>query len=291
MTDILPASGTTRRTLVTLHRWLGLAAAAIWLVQAVTGILLVFHFEAEDAMLSTRHVSTDPAAIERRIDMLAGAGGKAKVDWIWTTAGLSDRYIILHDDSAGVSRKAYIDGAGTMLRNAPADDYSFLGLVREIHLTLVAGTAGHWILAISGVLLLTNLIFGLIVAWPKRGQWRHALRPRGRRGSAAGYYSWHKALGLWAGIPALIIIASGTLVMFEEQVRDLVGAEGMVVPTKRLPGIAATAARDAAATPTTWPGARLAGRLTSSAPTRSRTCSSNITSVPDAMMILSLIHI
>lgn len=265
MTEILPASGTTRRTLVTWHRWLGLAAAAIWLVQAVTGILLVFHFEAEDAMLSTRHVSTDPAAIERRIETLAEAGGKARVDWIWTTAGLSDRYIILHDDSAGVSRKAYIDGAGTMLRNAPADDYSFLGLMREVHLTLVAGTAGHWILAVSGVLLLTNLIFGLIVAWPKRGQWRHALRPRGRRGSTAGYYSWHKALGLWAGIPALIIIASGTLVMFEEQVRDLVGAEEVSLPANRATGQAVGFAAASRAAVAAIPGSRFVGTTMPSA--------------------------
>lgn len=265
MTDILPASGTTHRTLVKLHRWLGLAAAAIWLVQAVTGILLTFHFEAEDAMLSTRHVPTDPAAIERRIETLAEAGGKARVDWIWTTAGLSDRYIILHDDSAGVSRKAYIDGAGTMLRNAPADDYSFLGLMREVHLTLVAGTAGHWILAVSGVLLLTNLIFGLVVAWPKRGQWRHALRPRGRRGSTAGYYSWHKALGLWAGIPALIIIASGTLVMFEEQVRDLVGAEEVSLPPNRATGQAVGFAAASRAAVAAIPGSRFVGTTMPSA--------------------------
>ena len=51
MTDSPPANGTTRKNLLELHRWLGLSAAAIWLVQAITGILLTFHFEAEDAML------------------------------------------------------------------------------------------------------------------------------------------------------------------------------------------------------------------------------------------------
>lgn len=236
MTDSLPASGTTRRPLVKLHRWLGLGAAAIWLVQALTGILLTFHFEAEDAMLAARHVPADPVAIERRIDALADAGGKAKIDWIWTTAGLSDRYIILHNDSAGVSHKAYIDGAGTILRNARADDYSFLGLMREIHLTLVAGTVGHWILAISGVLLFTNMVFGLIVAWPSRGQWRHALRPRGRRGSSAGYYSWHRALGLWAGLPALVIVGTGSMILFEHEIRDLVGAEEVSLPANPATG-------------------------------------------------------
>lgn len=265
MTDSLLASGTKRQTFVKLHRWLGLGAAAIWLVQAITGILLTFHFEAEDAMLSTRHVPTDPAAIERRIDTLVNAGGTAKVDWIWTTAGLSDRYIILHNDSSGVSRKAYIDGAGTILRNAPTDDYSFLGLIREIHLTLVAGTVGHWILAVSGVLLFTNMIFGFVVAWPKRGQWRHALRPRGRRGSTAGYYSWHKALGLWVGIPALILVATGTLVMFEEQVRGLVGAEEVSLPPNPVTGPSVGFAAASRAAVAAIPGSRFVGTTIPSA--------------------------
>src|SRR3546814_20228210 len=117
---------------------------------------------SSDLMLSMRHVPTDLAAIERRIDTLANAGGKAKVDWIWTTAGLSGRYIILHDDSAGVSRKAYIDGAGTMLRNAPADDYRFMGLMRETHLTIVPGTAGTWIPPVNGVRPFPNLSSGPI---------------------------------------------------------------------------------------------------------------------------------
>jgi uncharacterized iron-regulated membrane protein len=145
-----PAEGVSRRkTIIKFHRWLGLGAAAIWLVQALTGILLVFHFEAEDAMLAPRHQPSDLAAIERRLGAFADAGNNAKVDWIWTTAGLADRYIISFAGPDGVARKAYIDGAGTILRDRPAAEYSFLGLMREVHLTLVAGTAGHWILAAS----------------------------------------------------------------------------------------------------------------------------------------------
>lgn len=251
--------------MVKLHRWLGLGAAAIWLVQAITGILLTFHFEAEDAMLSTRAVPVDLAAIEHRIETLATAGGQAKVDWIWTTAGLSGRYIILHSDAAGVSRKAYIDGAGSVLRNKPADSYSFLGLMREVHLTLVAGTAGHWILAVSGVLLFTNMIFGLIVAWPKRGQWRHALRPRGRRGSAASYYSWHKALGLWAGLPALVIVGTGSLILFEHQIRDLVGAEEVSLPPNPAIGKPVGFAEASRAAVDAIPGSRFVGTAMPSA--------------------------
>lgn len=259
MTDSPSTNGKTRKTVVKLHRWLGLGAAAIWLVQAITGILLTFHFEVEDAMLSARQVPTDPAAIERRIETLANAGGKAKVDWIWTTAGLPGRYIILHDDAGGVSRKAYIDGAGSILRNDAADDYSFLGLMREIHLTLVAGTVGHWILAVSGVLLFTNLVFGLTVAWPKRGEWRHALRPRGRRGSTAGFHSWHRALGLWAGLPALVIVGTGSLILFEHEIRDLVGAEEVSLPANPATGTPVGFAAASRAAVAAIPGSRFVG--------------------------------
>lgn len=248
-----------RKAIVKLHRWLGLGAAAIWLVQAVTGILLSFHFEAEDALLTTRHQPTDLVAIEQRMDQFANAGGDAKIHWIWTTAGLSDRYIIFFAARDGVDRKAYIDGAGTILRDKPADDYSFLGLMREVHLTLVAGTTGHWILAVSGVLLFTNLIFGLIAAWPRRGGWRRAVTPTGRAATAAGAYSWHRAIALWAAFPALVIAATGSLMLFEEQVGDLVGAAEISLPANPATGKSVGFASAAKAAVAAIPGSRFVG--------------------------------
>lgn len=248
-----------RKTIVRLHRWLGLGAAAIWLVQALTGILLTFHFEAEDAMLSTRHQPTDLAAIEQRLDRFAGAGGGAKVDWIWTTAGLSDRYVISFASPDGTARKAYVDGSGAILRDRPAGEYSFFGLMREIHLTLVAGTAGHWILAVSGLLLFTNLIFGLVAAWPRRGAWRQALMPGGQRGSAVGLHRWHRAVGLWAAVPALVIAGTGTLMLFEEQVRGLVGATEVSLPSNPATGQPIGVAAAVRASVAAIPGSRFVG--------------------------------
>lgn len=232
-----PAARTgTRKTIIKIHRWLGLGAALFWLIQALTGILLTFHFEIDDALLSSRHVPTQPAAIEWQLDRLSNAGGGAKVDWIWTTAGLPDRYIISFAGPDGIARKAYVDGAGTVLGDRPADSHSFLGWVREVHLTLVAGTAGHWILAVTGLLLVTNLVFGLFAAWPQHGGWRGALTPVGSRGSRASFYSWHRAIGLWAVLPALVIAATGTLMVFEDQVRELVGAPEVGLPANPATG-------------------------------------------------------
>src|SRR3546814_11943238 len=70
---------TLRNRMLTVHRWLSLGAAAFWLLQAFTGILIVFHWEITDAALSDIHRPTDLAAIERRIDTLAPAGSGGRM--------------------------------------------------------------------------------------------------------------------------------------------------------------------------------------------------------------------
>lgn len=257
----MPATGRpVRHWIVKFHRWLGLGVAAFWLLQALTGMLLSFHFELEDAAQSTKHRPTDRDAIEQRMDGLAAAGGDAKVHWIWTTAGLADRYVIFFDGPDGVGRKVYIDGAGEVLNDRRADEYSFLGTARQIHLTLLAGQTGHWILAVSGVVLFINLIFGVVASWPRRGQrWRDVLKPVGTAKNAAGLYSWHRAVGLWAAIPALVIVGTGTLMLFEHEIRDLLGADEVALPANPPVGLGVGFAVAAEAAVAAIPGSRFVG--------------------------------
>ena len=67
-----PRQRTLRGSIIRLHQWLGLASGAVWLVQAITGMLLSFHFEVDDALMSRAQPATDFAAIEERMDTLAG---------------------------------------------------------------------------------------------------------------------------------------------------------------------------------------------------------------------------
>src|SRR3546814_1895563 len=70
------------------------------------------------------------------------------------------------------------------------------------------GAWGSWIVSISGLLLCSNLLLGLIAAWPRRGTWRTALLPIRKGPAAARLYSWHRAVGLWAVLPAFAIAAT-----------------------------------------------------------------------------------
>ena len=247
------------RLIVKMHQWLGLGAALLWLVQAATGVMLSFHFELDDAIVSTEHVATDLDAIDMRLSALADAGGDARVDWIWTTAGLPDRYVVSYAGPSGDARMARIDGGGDILRDGGAGDYSFLQFMRAIHLELLSGETGHIILGVSGLLLVTNLIFGLVVAWPKRGQWRNVLKPMSKGAPYARTYSWHRALGFWAAIPAIFIVGLGSLIMFEHQIREATGAEEIELPANPATGTPIALGRAVDIARDAIPGSRFVG--------------------------------
>ena len=158
---------------------LGVGAALIWLVIAVTGIIMAYHFELNDRAISPAQTPKDFAGIERRIDAIEAAGGQAKVNWIWTTAGLKDRFFLNYTTADGSLRNARIAGDGTVLLDMPEGERTVLEWVREIHLSLAAGKTGEWILAISGILLLVSLAAGAAGLWRGSGGWQAGLGPRG----------------------------------------------------------------------------------------------------------------
>ena len=199
---------TVRSAVVTTHRWMGLIAAALWLLQAATGVMIVFHWEIDDAITRGAHQATDWSAIEQRVRGF-------KPDSMWTTAGVRDRY-----DVFASNRVIRIDGAGNVLRVRRDDEkFSSGGIVDTIvvlHQSLLAGDTGKLIVGTSGALLLSNMVLGLIAAWPRRKQWKRALTPLRSGSRIARLYSWHRALGLWLAILAMCFISAGmTLAFFE----------------------------------------------------------------------------
>lgn len=251
-----------RAAAVRIHRWLALAAAAFWLVQAVTGVLILFHWELDDAAIAGAHRPTDLAAIERRLDALAPSGSGRTVDSVWTTGGSGDRYDVTVKTPAG-EESVRIDGAGGVLRTMRDGERSVSDTLVVIHQNLLGGDVGAWIVGVSGVLLLSAILVGIGVAWPRGRAWRRAFRPPpGRLPKVARLYGWHRALGLWAGVPAAVLVAVGVSLVFEDGVARLLGAPE-IEPSARAagpaaaPSSAASFSRVAATALARYPGSTL----------------------------------
>lgn len=212
-----------RRSAIVVHRWLSLFALLFWLLQAVTGVFSVYHWEIDDALVDGARHPTDFRAIERQLAVLAPPDSGRQVSSIWTSAGAGDRWDVNMSD-----RVVRVDGRGMALRTRLDGERfangGFVETLVTLHHELLAGSTGRTIVGISGALLLTNILLGIAAAWPSLRAWRTALRPVNRGPRVARLYGWHRAVGLWMAIPALFLVSAGVLMAFEEWSETTLGA-------------------------------------------------------------------
>jgi len=198
------------------HRWLGLIAALFWILQASTGVLIVFRWEIDDATLAGARSSFDANSLATSIETVMRERGP--VSSAWASSNAADRFDIYYTDLSGAERIRRVDAAGRNLRDRPASAVLVKGAIfdtlSEFHQSLLGGATGTWVIRISGLLLLTNLIMGLRLVWPRAGLWSRAMffHPKGPRRIVL----WHRLLGLWGVFPALLLVMAGLLLTYAD---------------------------------------------------------------------------
>lgn len=231
---------TPRAAIVLVHRRASLLAALFWLLQSATGIFAVFHWEIDDATVPGAARELDLDAIERRAAALTPPESGLRIDSIWSTAAARNRFdVFLVGEPPASGRVVRIDGAGNVLRDREDSAHFAAGgwvdTLVVLHQSLQAGEAGKWLVGASGLLLLGNIVLGAILAWPRAGQWRRALRPGGTSPGPARLYAWHRALGLWAMLAAASLVAAGVLLAFEGATARLIAPAPVDPPPLALP--------------------------------------------------------
>lgn len=200
----------------TVHRYLGRCAAALWILQAVTGMLLVFHQPIDASALrefdAPAHLKSLDASLHelasrfpgsRSLEYFPAGGAPGQTDVVIDRPGGIQAVVRLRDSSGAiVSVNAWV---------SPWWRLGFFGLVTLFHERLLGGTLGRWLIAASGILLTLNVLMGLRLAWPPRGQWRAALIPRRSKAKSAAVWGWHRALGLWLAPLGLVAASTGAI--------------------------------------------------------------------------------
>jgi uncharacterized iron-regulated membrane protein len=207
-----------------VHRVLGLFMAVFWLIQAVTGVLLTFRQELDNATLVWHGAPVVTAGLGRRIESIQHSGGH--VTSLWVADFAADEFDLRYVD-AGTQRRMRVDGGGRVLRdgleNTPFANGGFFRTLTLIHTSLLAGDTGEWLIALSGMLLISNVAMGLKLAWPRAGMWRRALTLRSSTNEAARLYGIHRTIGLWVAVPLLIVLAAGVALRFDDGIERALG--------------------------------------------------------------------
>lgn len=240
-------------------RWLAVLAAALWIFAAATGVLLTYHFEANDSLISTEEIALDYDGIEQRMSTIVEQGGEAKINWIWSTAGLPGRFLLNYSDPQGRPRLARIAGDGTVLLDTPEGEFTLLEKVRDLHLAMGSGKPGEWILNIAAMFLLLHLVLAAKDAWPRRESWRTVLVPGKASAGVPRSQAWFRALTLWGVVPAFIVTAAAVVIFFEHQIEGPIGAPPIALPANPPAGEGVGFAAAVRAAEAAIPGSRFVG--------------------------------
>lgn len=217
------------RVLRSAHRYVGIIFATVWLLQGLTGALLVFHWELDDWSVAGPASPLDVRALSLALGGYAARYPGHVVAAIYASGGEPGRFDVVLDRSDGSNDILRVDGRGTVLRVRPGNhDWLHIGpyqIATYLHQTLFAGIAGQWFLGVSGFALLIDLGVGLKLAWPQSGSWHRTLWPAAAmRTPAARLWGLHRALGLWLAVPAMLIVALGICLAFRGPLGQLIGA-------------------------------------------------------------------
>lgn len=215
-----------------IHRYLSLTLAALWLLQALTGTILVFHREIDSWLIGAPDVARDGAALDAALARLQKAHPGATIPFIYAADGAFDQLDVYLRDAGGDYEVHRLDGQGRVLRSLPSNperlDAGIFEILLEFHKSLLADEAGEIFLGASGIFLLTNIGLGLRLAWPRARQWRQALTFPKPELNQRFAYGLHRALGLWVAMPAMVVVTAGALMIWDDYVEDWFG--GAITP-------------------------------------------------------------
>jgi uncharacterized iron-regulated membrane protein len=267
-----------RRTLFVVHMWVGLGLGVLLAVLGISGSILVYddaiadllapppRAEAQgsslplDAMIAAARTA---ARVERgSVTLTPGGPGEAAVVRVGVPARPGNgpqTGRAQYRDGGGPGAQAnrgmqvYVDPvSGKVLGTAKMGLPPILAFAHQLHGNFLMGRGGRSFVGWLGVAMLILGVSGLVLWWPKRGQWKYAFLVRRTARGLRFHRELHAMAGIWTFVVFMIVSFSGVAIAFPETVRAMVGEQpaaqpafsrdGPVVTLQRGPIIGADAA-------------------------------------------------
>lgn len=227
--------GRARAQWVRVHRWLGLALLLLWLMLGLTGSLLVFYRELDAALnrplmppapASAHEAGFAPASLDAVLQALRSAHPQRMGPWrIELPEFLGDPIVARYPKPAEMAEHGF---APLMVwvdpRTMQVTRSSFWGddamtWLYNLHYTLLFDLSGREVLGWLGCLMLVSLVSGLVLWWPKAGQWRAALRFKRGASGVRQVYDVHKLTGVYASALLLMLTVTGVCLAWPARVQ------------------------------------------------------------------------
>ena len=204
---------TFRQLALKIHLWSSFTFAGVIVVACLTGSVLVYRHEIDQALSPALYRATP-----------------GDVGWnaVWNTVGQAlalDRGVLIRGPvdrgvyevelgEALLPFTVHVDpGSGAVL-GARDPSRSLVGWVFLLHFNLLGGEIGHQLVGLTGVALVLNLLTGVWLWWPTLRRIAFGFRVRWSRPWFVVNYDVHRVVGI-VSLPVIVLVAAtGTALVF-----------------------------------------------------------------------------
>ncbi len=257
-TDIVFDSVAARRILKhrlwrKIHLYLGLFVGFLFAFSGLTGSALVF-YKAIDEFLNPELLIVEPGTDVARAPLaeIINAAQEAVPGEMKPTqlilprhsqATAIVRFAIPEADGGGQVRVSVNPFTAEVLGEREWGGY-FMSVIYKLHYTLLLGDVGETIVGIMGLLLISSILSGLVLWWPKLTKLSRAFTFRRSANRIRFIYDLHKTIGAYVAVVLVVIAFSGIYMIFPQYVKPLVG---MVSPLTEIMPVQLSTAADTGA--------------------------------------------
>ena len=217
---------TWRSLWVQAHLYLGLFIGALLVVFGLTGSILVFWQEIDEwlnpALLTVLVPPGTPAGAAgyRPIEELLAAAVQAappgsRATQVYGPEHHEGVFAVYTEEPSKAWARVFVDpyrAQVTGVRPYGVNQWvpsAFMDVVFSLHFALLTGDIGVTMVGIAALLLILSLITGVIVWWPRTGQWRQAFVIRRPIAPFRLLFDLHKTFALYTCVVVGAVLLSG----------------------------------------------------------------------------------
>ena len=231
-----------RKLWLSVHLWLGLLLGFFLAVFGLTGSILVFYEEIDNALNTELRIVQVPkqdetayrSLAEIQAAAVAAMPPQAKLSFVNYPADATSSYRFSFVIPGTVSDEkdewqvhvdpytAQVLGKHLLKKAENIFPCALLPFVFRLHFALLSGKTGIIIVGIMAVVLLFSILTGLIVWWPLTGNWRRVLSIKRRASIERFNHDLHQTSGFYTFPILFAVLMSGIYMNLPDQFIALV---------------------------------------------------------------------
>lgn len=236
MTAVLdkPQTLFLRRALFQVHLWTGLAIGLWALGIGITGSILVFHRQFDEAAIramTPAFSGTGQASAQAMLESVRKRFDKGVV--VFRGRRAEGEPVVVNVYAQAQGYQVLVNPHTAELLAVRSRQGTWLQWVERFHSNLLIGRPGRMANGWGGLLLLLMSISGLIIWWPGRTLWKRRLKVNFRAPWRVWNFDLHNAAGFWCLLYIVISAVTGAYFTWPQVFRGTIN--GLWPMTQRPP--------------------------------------------------------